>query len=110
MFGSKKVDATQAKKLKLCFGVSCILLCHMIIDAQLFNATVDGLLAMQAHWRITSQDLRTRVEAQLVQQVLESYQVFYGAYSTEKFSKKHMDQYLRYPPTEVEAVLKKIFK
>ena len=76
----------------------------------MFNATIDGLLAMQAHWRITSQDLRTRVEAQLVQQVLESYQVFYGAYSTEKFSKKHMDQYLRYPPTEVEAVFKKIFK
>jgi len=70
---------------------------------------MDLLLSLKAQWRISSTDLRERVQGQLTLEILESYTTFYEKYSSVNFSKKHKDNYLRFPPQKVEVVLGEMF-
>jgi len=83
------------KQLKTCFGA--------------FNETIDLLLSLKAQWRISSTDLRDRVQGQLNLEIMEPYSKFFEQYSKVNFSKKHKDSYLRFPPKRVEDVLNDFF-
>lgn len=70
---------------------------------------MDLLISLKSQWRISSTDLRERVQGQLVLEIMESYTTFFEKYSKVNFSKKHKESYLRYPPKEVETVLGSLF-
>ena len=76
---------------------------------QTFNTGMDALLAQQGEWRVASAGLRERLSQQLVSSVLPVYTQFYSTYSVVKFSKKHMEEYLKYPPNVVERHLAGFF-
>jgi len=75
----------------------------------LFNTGMEALRAQQGEWRVSSTGLREHMSAQLQDTVLPVYTEFYNTYAAVKFSKKHMDRYLRFPPAEVEWNLKTFF-
>jgi hypothetical protein len=77
---------------------------------QSFNASMDTLQVLQSEWRISSAELRQRVRDQLTNLVATAYAQFFQTYSTVQFSKKHMSEYLRYPPATVNTILSSLFK
>jgi hypothetical protein len=46
---------------------------------------------------------------QLVQTIVPVYRDFYATFSEVNFSKKHMEDYLRYTPTDVDRILHNFF-
>jgi len=70
---------------------------------------MEALRAQQGEWRVSSTGLREHMSAQLQDTVLPVYTEFYNTFAAVKFSKKHMDRYLRFPPAEVEWNLKTFF-
>lgn len=89
--------------------LDCALLSCPNADSQVFNTGMDALLAQQGEWRISAPILRETLTAQLVARVVPPYSEFYAAFSPVKFSKKHMEQYLRYSPESVERHLQSFF-
>lgn len=75
----------------------------------IFNTGMDALLSQQGEWRVSSSVLRESLSLALVEKVLSTYQPFFTTFSTVKFSKKHMDEYLKYNPAQVENHLKNFF-
>lgn len=84
---------------------------HRVLKAKftVFNTGLEAFLSLQGEWRISAAVLREFLTKQLVERVLPVYSEFFNAFSTTHFSKKHMNQYIKYPPTEVERVLKNFF-
>ncbi len=70
---------------------------------------MDALLAQQGEWRVAAAGLRDRLAALMVSKIQSEYNAFYSTYSVVKFSKKHMDEYLKYPPAVVERHLTGFF-
>ena len=85
------------------------LLVYRIYFAQVFNTGLDALLAQQGEWRVSAPGLRERLSSQLLANILPTYKVFFETYSAVKFSKKHMDEYLKYPPANVQMHLEGFF-
>lgn len=77
-----------------------------ICDLQLFNSGLESLEGMKGEWRISTVTMREDLSAQLVNTILPVYAEFYRTHSGTQFSKKHMSQYLRFPPPTVERILK----
>ena len=84
---------------------------HRLLKAKfaIFNTGLDALLGQQGEWRVSSSILRESLSSQLVGRVSQSYTPFFQTYSTVKFSKKHMEEYLKYTPAQVESNLKGFF-
>jgi hypothetical protein len=74
-----------------------------------FNTGMDALLSQQGEWRVSSSVLRETLSQQLVSRVLGNYSSFFNSFSSIKFSKKHMEEYLKYTPAQVENNLKGFF-
>jgi hypothetical protein len=53
--------------------------------------------------------LREHMSAQLLEAILPVYTEFFNTYASVKFSKKHMNEYLRFQPAQVERNLKTFF-
>jgi hypothetical protein len=70
---------------------------------------MDALLAQQGDWRVSSAGLREKLSSMLVSKICPVYAKFFGTYSAVKFSKKHSDEYLKYPPPAVEKHLTGFF-
>lgn len=77
--------------------------------SQTFNTGMDALLAQQGEWRVASAGLRDRLSSMMTSRIGEVYASFFASYSIVKFSKKHMDEYLKYPPTVAERHLANFF-
>ena len=75
----------------------------------LFNSGMEALLAQQGEWRIHSLGLRDHVGLMLLSKILPIYQTFYHTYASIKFSKRHLAQYTRFPPQDVERILQHFF-
>lgn len=80
-----------------------------IFISQLFNSGMDALLSQQGEWRVSSSLLREILGTELLQKILPLYKDFFSKYSKIQFSKKHMGEYLRFPPEDVERLLKNFF-
>eukprot|EP01041_Mallomonas_annulata_P006126 gene6126-12404_t len=89
--GGSGSAAEGAKLLKAKFGY--------------FNAALDALQQYHSNWRVASEDLRDQLRSLLLTSILPPYRKFFEMCSTTSFSKKHSDQYLRYPPSLVEKFL-----
>jgi len=87
----QKNKGEQNRLLKLKFSV--------------FNTGMDAFLAQQGDWRISNALLRDKLSARLVTRVQPPYAAFYAKYSVIKFSKKHTNEYLKYPPAVTERHL-----
>ena len=74
-----------------------------------FNAGMEALLVQQGEWRISSPELRKHLTAQLVDKICPVWINFYNTYSAHKFSKKHMVQYLKFPPHDVSQIVGHFF-
>lgn len=74
-----------------------------------FNAGMEALLAQQGEWRISSVDLRQHVTTLLVDKICPAWSSFFNSYSANKFSKKHMAQYLKFTPNDVSTILEHFF-
>lgn len=74
-----------------------------------FNCGMDALLAQQGEWRVTSLELRENISAQLVEQIVPIWTSFFNTFSATQFSKKHMKEYLRFPPHDVNGIIKHYF-
>ena len=70
---------------------------------------MDALLAQQGEWRVASAGLRERLSQLMVSKVSPVYTRWFNEYSVVKFSKKHTDDYLKYPPSIVERHLAGFF-
>ena len=70
---------------------------------------MDALLAQQGEWRVSSSFLREQLSTALVARIQQTYGPFFSTYSTVKFSKKHMEEYLKYTPAQVENNLKAFY-
>lgn len=70
---------------------------------------MDALLAQQGEWRVASAGLRDRLSAMMVSKIVPVYTQFFNTYSVVKFSKKHMEEYLKYTPPVVERHLTGFF-
>ena len=84
-----------AKHLKSRFGI--------------LNACFSELETIGRDWRVLDDSLRYSLLAKLVEEVLEPYTEFYLTHSIVKFSKKHMDEYLRFPPNRVQTLIEGMF-
>lgn len=84
---------------------------HRLLKAKfsLFNTGMDAFLAQQGEWRISAASLRDQLALQLTNRVLQSYSVFFATYGVIKFSKKHMNEYLKYTPAQLEQHLRNFF-
>lgn len=74
-----------------------------------FNTGMNSFLTQQGDWRIPSAGLREKISTILTKSVSSSYSTFFEKYSVVKFSKKHQDIYLRYPPQAVEKHIVSFF-
>ena len=70
---------------------------------------MEALLSQQGEWRISSSSLRESLTANLLSKVVGAYNNFFAAYSVVKFSKKHMSEYLKFTPAQLENHLKGFF-
>jgi hypothetical protein len=92
---AKVLKLNDGRKLKAIFGS--------------FNSSMDTLQVLQTEWRISSSELRENVRDQLISAILPVYTDFFNTYSSVNFSKKHMSEYLKYPPPSVEKILSSLF-
>jgi Exo70 exocyst complex subunit len=81
----------------------------MFTFLQLFNSGMDALLSQQGEWRVSSSLLREILGTKLLEEIYPYYEDFYNKYSKIQFSKKHMSEYLRFPPEDVERLLQNFF-
>lgn len=75
----------------------------------IFNTGLEALLARQGEWRVINVTLRNSLTAQLIRTVLPVYSDLYTTYSDSKFSKKHIEDYLKFTPQQVETNLRTFF-
>eukprot|EP01036_Dinobryon_divergens_P031317 gene31317-40691_t len=65
--------------------------------------------ALKAKFTLFNTGLREHMSAQLLEAILPVYTEFFNTYASVKFSKKHMNEYLRFQPAQVERNLKTFF-
>jgi hypothetical protein len=75
----------------------------------MFNTGLAALLAQQGEWRVSSSTLREMLTIQMTNRILQTYSQFFSTYSAVKFSKKHMNEYLKYTPAQLEQYLRSFF-
>jgi hypothetical protein len=76
----------------------------------LFNSGMNAIENMKGEWRITNTILKDSITSQLLQTISSVYTEFYNTYSTEQFSKKHMNEYLVYSPDHVVRIIQNFFE
>ena len=74
-----------------------------------FNSGLEALLAQQGAWRISSGLLRDEIGKQLADTIIPTYSKFYDTYSKVNFSKRHIDQYVRFTADDANLILGRFF-
>jgi len=87
---------TKAKMLKSMFSA--------------FNGGIAALMSQQVEWRIAYAGLRNDLDARILNSVIGAYTEFHETNSKVNFSKKHMDQYVKYTPDDISNMLRSYFQ
>jgi len=74
-----------------------------------FNSGLEALLAQQGAWRVSGVALRDGLGKQLAETIVPVYAAFYDKYSKTNFSKRHMDQYIRFTAEDAKLILGRFF-
>ena len=74
-----------------------------------FNTSLDDIYQHQKIYSVPDSSLRQRLRQQAKDAVLGPYTEFFNKVSEIQFSKKHMDQYLRFPPKTVSTMLDELY-
>lgn len=75
----------------------------------LFNSGLEALLSQQGAWKVSTPALRDELGQQLASLIYPAYNSFHRAYSTTNFSRRHMDLYVKFSPSEVQSLLLRFF-
>ena len=71
----------------------------------MFNSGLNALLENQGAWRVSSPPLREKLGRMLSEAVTPQYEAFHNEYHKSNFSKRHLDQYIKFSPDEVRMLL-----
>jgi hypothetical protein len=74
-----------------------------------FNSGLEALLAQQGAWRVSSGKLRDDLGRQLADTIVPVYRDFYAKYSIVSFTKRHLDQYIRFTAEDAQLILERFF-
>jgi exocyst complex protein 7 len=74
-----------------------------------FNDAFETIYESHRRLRINDPKLREMVIADVKNAFLSKYEYFFSVYSKYQFSKKNMDDYLKYPPQKVDEILSEMF-
>jgi exocyst complex protein 7 len=74
-----------------------------------FNDGLEQIYQHQKHFAVPDAGLRARLRQDAKDVVLPPYTAFFTRFSTVQFSKKHMEQYLRFPPKTVGTMLDELY-
>jgi hypothetical protein len=75
-----------------------------------FNSGLDALISKRGEWRLANNaDLRQSLNEQLKHTIVSPFSLFFSENCRVQFSKKHAQQYLRFPPSEVDRLLAQYF-
>lgn len=75
----------------------------------LFNRGIEALLSQQGAWKVSAPSLRDELGLSLADAVFPYYSAFFDEYGGTNFSKRHMDQYVKFKPEEVRTLLLRFF-
>lgn len=74
-----------------------------------FNERLEALYPFQKAFAVPDAALRQRLREEAKAAVLPGYSAFFEKYGAMQFSKKHMDSYLRFPPTTVASMVDELY-
>ena len=74
-----------------------------------FNTSLEEIYQHQKQFSVPDASLRTRLREEAKAIVVEPYSNFYNKYSGVQFSKKHMEQYLKFPPKAVGTMIDELY-
>jgi hypothetical protein len=74
-----------------------------------FNTAMEGIYTHQKGFSVPDGGLRGRLREEAKMTLLPSYTAFYEKFQGTQFSKKHMDQYLRFPPATVGKMVEELY-
>lgn len=74
-----------------------------------FNTSLEEVYQHQKLFSVPDASLRQRLRQQAKDTVVRPYTTFFNKVSEIQFSKKHMEQYLRFPPKTVTTMLDDLF-
>lgn len=74
-----------------------------------FNERLEALYPCQKDFAVPDAALRERLREEAKAAVLPGYAAFFEKYGAMQFSKKHMDGYLRFPPTTVASMIDELY-
>jgi len=74
-----------------------------------FNSAMDEIYTHQKGFSVPDGGLRGRLREEAKMTLLPSYTAFYEKFQGTQFSKKHMDQYLRFPPATVGKMVEELY-
>lgn len=74
-----------------------------------FNEDFERTFELHKQFSIIDSSLRATLVKDVKDVFLSRYKRFYDKYSRIQFSKKNMEQYLKYPPNKVDAMLNSLF-
>lgn len=74
-----------------------------------FNERLEALYPCQKAFAVPDAALRQRLREEAKAAVLPGYAAFFEKYGAMQFSKKHMDGYLRFPPTTVASMIDELY-
>ena len=85
---------------------------HSVLKAKfsLFNSGMNAIENVKGEWRLTSPMLREGLTSDLYQSIAPIYTDFYQKYSVVEFSKKHMNEYLLWQPTNIDRYFLTFFE
>ena len=75
----------------------------------LFNQGIEALLSQQGAWKVSAPALRDELGISIADAVYPYYRAFYQEYHGTNFSKRHMDQYVKFTPEDVKILLLRFF-
>lgn len=74
-----------------------------------FNDAFERIYESHRHLTVSDAKLRENLIADVKNTFLPKYEHFFTVYSKYQFSKKNMDDYLKYPPVKVAEMLSKMY-
>ncbi len=74
-----------------------------------FNEKLEALYPCQKAFAVPDAALRARLREEAKATVLPGYAAFFEKHGALQFSKKHMDGYLRFPPTTVASMVDELY-
>ena len=75
-----------------------------------FSEDFEKTLSVHKELTVIDPNLKSQLSQDVKDVFLPRYRAFYDKYSKIQFSKKNMDQYLKYPPSKVDSIIDEMYQ